>query len=177
MKPIEKIINTIASVDYVYQLRYDETTKCLFFMISLPYEAEEWFEIYIPDDSMCCLISDAIEKYYDDYDIDYKTYCWIGDDGHGKTGAPYHIKDIIAHFEKVADRLHKIVCKVQKVNDDDEDICYEWCGECEQETKIKNEFVIQRCEHCGKIIFPCSLCPNEIETCESCPFDKKKIIE
>lgn len=177
MKPIEKIIDAMAEVYFVYQLRYDETTKGLFFMISLPYEAEERFEIYIPDDSMCCFISDAIEDFYDDYDIDYETSRWIGDDGHGKYDAPYHIKDILTHFEKVADKLHEIVCKVQRIDEDedDNDICYEWCPDCESESKIKNEFVIQRCEHCGRVILPCSLC--ETPKCYDCPFDKEKIIE
>jgi hypothetical protein len=176
MKPIEKIIDAMAEVDFVYQLRYDETTKGLFFMISLPYEAEEWFEIYIPDDSMCCFISDAIEEFYDDYDIDYETSRWIGDDGHGKDDAPYHIKDILTHFEKVADKLHEISCKVQKVDEDededDNDICYEWCPECEYEVKLKNEFKLQKCPKCRKLILPCSICPTNYEGCNECVLSK-----
>lgn len=27
------------------------------------------------------------------------TYLWIGTDGHGKNGAPYHIKDIVSDME------------------------------------------------------------------------------
>lgn len=38
-------------------------------------------------------------KYYEAYDSDYEAYLWIGTDGHGKNGAPYHIKDIVSDME------------------------------------------------------------------------------
>ena len=66
----------------------------------------------------------------------------------------------------------KTLCDVL---DDNDDICYEWCSDCENESKIRNEFVLQKCEHCGRVILPCSLC--ETPKCYDCPFDKKKIIE
>lgn len=40
-----------------------------------------------------------IEQYYEGYDPDYEAYLWIGTDGHGKNGAPYHIKDIVSDME------------------------------------------------------------------------------
>lgn len=40
-----------------------------------------------------------MEKYYEAYDPDYEAYLWIGTDGHGKHGAPYHIKDIVSDME------------------------------------------------------------------------------
>lgn len=36
-----------------------------------------------------------IENYLKNFDVDYETSIWIGKDGHGKNGAPYHIKDIL----------------------------------------------------------------------------------
>ena len=36
-----------------------------------------------------------IENYLKNFDVDYETSIWIGEDGHGKNGAPYHIKDIL----------------------------------------------------------------------------------
>ena len=41
----------------------------------------------------------SLEKYYEAYDSDYEAYLWIGTDGHGKNGAPYHIKDIVSDME------------------------------------------------------------------------------
>lgn len=40
------------------------------------------------------LIAD-MEQYFEGFDPDYEAYLWIGNDGHGKNGAPYHIKDIV----------------------------------------------------------------------------------
>lgn len=41
-----------------------------------------------------------VEDYWNAYDPDYEAYLWIGDDGHGKNGAPYHIKDIVSNMEE-----------------------------------------------------------------------------
>lgn len=35
-----------------------------------------------------------------DYDPDYEATLWIGEDGHGKDGAPYHIQDIVEDMMK-----------------------------------------------------------------------------
>jgi hypothetical protein len=43
---------------------------------------------------------EEIEQYYEGYDPDYEAYLWIGTDGHGKNGAPYHIKDIVSDMEE-----------------------------------------------------------------------------
>ena len=42
---------------------------------------------------------DEIKAYYEDFDPDYEASLWIGTDGHGKNGAPYHIKDIVNDME------------------------------------------------------------------------------
>lgn len=41
-----------------------------------------------------------LENFYEGFDPDYETYLWIGNDGHGKNGAPYHIKDIVTDMEE-----------------------------------------------------------------------------
>ena len=38
-------------------------------------------------------------KAYDNFDVDRETALWIDDEGHGRNGAPYHIKDILEEFE------------------------------------------------------------------------------
>lgn len=42
---------------------------------------------------------ERIKSYHDDFDIDYETYIWLDNDGHGKNGAPYHIKDLLEDME------------------------------------------------------------------------------
>lgn len=40
-----------------------------------------------------------IKEYHDNFDVDYETYIWLDSDGHGKNGAPYHIKDVVEDME------------------------------------------------------------------------------
>lgn len=41
----------------------------------------------------------SVREYYEGFDPDEEAYLWIGDDGHGRNGAPYHIRDIVAGME------------------------------------------------------------------------------
>ena len=41
----------------------------------------------------------SVREYYENYHPDEEAYLWIGDDGHGKNGAPYRISDIVADME------------------------------------------------------------------------------
>lgn len=51
---------------------------------------------------------DSIKEYYEDFDPDYEAYLWIGDDGHGRNGAPYHIKDIVADMEEAEEMIYDL---------------------------------------------------------------------
>lgn len=42
---------------------------------------------------------DETKDYYEGFDPDYEASLWIDTDGHGKNGAPYHIKDIVSDME------------------------------------------------------------------------------
>ncbi len=58
-----------------------------------------------------------LEKYYEAYDPDYEAYLWIGTDGHGKNGAPYHIKEIVSDMEAaeaMIDTLYETLKKALK---------------------------------------------------------------
>lgn len=41
----------------------------------------------------------SVREYYEWFDPDAEAYLWIGEDGHGRNGAPYHIRDIVADME------------------------------------------------------------------------------
>ena len=47
------------------------------------------FSVELEDDDMEAFI-DNIHEYYENFDVDEEAYIWIGSDGHGKNGAPYH---------------------------------------------------------------------------------------
>lgn len=115
-KPIEKVIDKLADFSHVYQVGYSEEHNCLHFMISPPYDTDEWFEIYIDNDKIKTYenIVECIEEFRENYDIDYETYKWLGNDGHGKNGAPYHIEDILKHYKRIDDTLYDIIEHLKK---------------------------------------------------------------
>lgn len=57
------------------------------------------FNVALEDNDMEAFI-DNIHDYYESFDVDDEAYIWIGSDGHGKNGAPYHIADIVKDMEE-----------------------------------------------------------------------------
>ena len=53
------------------------------------------------------LITD-MEEYYEGFDADAEAYLWLDGNGHGKNGAPYHMKDVLADMEAA----EGMVCKL-----------------------------------------------------------------
>lgn len=51
----------------------------------------------------------GMKRYYEDFDPDYEAYLWIGDDGHGRNGAPYHIKDIVSDMEETEEQIYELL--------------------------------------------------------------------
>lgn len=45
---------------------------------------------------------------YENFDVDEETALWIGSDGHGTNGAPYHIRDILEEFESYEKDLENL---------------------------------------------------------------------
>lgn len=54
------------------------------------------------------VLLENIFDYYQDYDPDYEAYLWIGEDGHGHNGAPYHIADIVADMKAAEDMVYQL---------------------------------------------------------------------
>lgn len=52
-------------------------------------------------DDLCKKVRDC----YEEYDPDYETYLWIGSDGHGINGAPYHIRDILEEHDLIDSKM------------------------------------------------------------------------
>lgn len=52
---------------------------------------------------------DSVKEYYEGFDPDYEACLWIGDDGHGRNGAPYHIKDIVEDMEDADEKIYELL--------------------------------------------------------------------
>lgn len=66
------------------------------------------FNADMKDEDINTLIA-GMKRYYEDFDPDYETYLWIGDDGHGRNGAPYHIKDIVSDMEEAEEQICELL--------------------------------------------------------------------
>lgn len=61
--------------------------------------------------------ADNIYSTYESYDPEYEASLWIGDDGHGKNGAPYHIKDIVEDMEECEGFIRRLYIIVRDYAD------------------------------------------------------------
>ena len=66
------------------------------------------FSVEMQYEDIDTLIAD-MEQYFEGFDPDYEAYLWIGSDGHGKNGAPYHIKDIVSDMVEAEEKIHELL--------------------------------------------------------------------
>lgn len=62
-----------------------------------------WFENENEQDFI-----DKLRNYWENYDPDEEAVSWVGNDGHGKNGAPYSIRDILNDMEDCKSMLREL---------------------------------------------------------------------
>ena len=55
-----------------------------------------------------------LENYLKNFDVDYETSIWIGKDGHGTNGAPYHIKDILDQMYLAKEQMAALLYEIKR---------------------------------------------------------------
>lgn len=60
----------------------------------------------------------SVREFYEDFDPDGEAYLWIGKDGHGRNGAPYHIRDIVADMEDAEDMVLDLLASLEETDFD-----------------------------------------------------------
>ena len=106
-KSIEKLLDRIrengwsvtVSGDYINIGKYSLAGQDFSFDIDVT-DFEEEDDITAAD-----LFVEAIHAEYDGYDVSYEAYLWLDDEGHGKNGAPYDMRDVYDDMEAVKDML------------------------------------------------------------------------
>lgn len=73
------------------------------------------FSVEMKDGDIDSLIED-IDNYYENYDPDEETLLWVGSDGHGKKGAPYHLTDIVKDMEQCETYIGELFDLLDKAN-------------------------------------------------------------
>ena len=100
---IEEIIDATLWSVYI-----DEDNHDVEFSTYTPAGQDFSFSIEVDEDNDLSDIADKINEYADDFDVDYEASLWIGNDGHGKNCAPYHIKDIVKDMENAKKMMRKL---------------------------------------------------------------------
>lgn len=99
MTAIEQITTVAAGLGWNVATNTSKPNLVEFdFQLYTPKGQDFSFSVEMKDNDTDNLLSE-IEEYYEGFDPDYEAYLWIGTDGHGKHGAPYHIKDIVTDME------------------------------------------------------------------------------
>ena len=86
----------------------DESNIMFEFQCNTKHGQDFNFYAEMSDEEIDTLIS-GIRQYFKDFDSDYEASLWIGDDGHGKCGAPYHIKDIFSDMEDAEVKIYELL--------------------------------------------------------------------
>lgn len=91
-----------------------EDKTCVEFSTNTIFGHDFSFVIRVGEDDDLFDIADRIKENIDGFDVDYEAYLWIGYDGHGKNGAPYHIKDIVSEMEDARDSMEELAQVFEK---------------------------------------------------------------
>lgn len=73
------------------------------------------FSVEMKDGDIDSLIED-IDNYYENYDPDEEALLWVGSDGHGTKGAPYHLTDIVKDMEQCETYIGELFDLLDKSN-------------------------------------------------------------
>lgn len=63
--------------------------------------------------------ADSMRNLYECYDPDQEAYLWLGDDGHGKNGAPYRMRDVLEDMEEVEREIEALYRAVLSIETSD----------------------------------------------------------
>ena len=56
-----------------------------------------------------------LEDYYEDFDVDYETYIWLDQWGHGKNGAPYSLRAVLEDSEAIEKMVEALLKAIKKM--------------------------------------------------------------
>lgn len=70
------------------------------------------FNISIDTENDVDCFIENIYKYYDNFDVSYETYLWLDNEGHGKNGAPYDMRDVYNDMEACKNNIYELYQKL-----------------------------------------------------------------
>lgn len=74
------------------------------------------FSVTMKDNALDSIVAN-IEEYYEGFDVDSETYLWLDDSGHGKNGAPYRMKDVLADMEAAERYIESLLDAIRDIDE------------------------------------------------------------
>lgn len=56
-----------------------------------------------------------IEEYYEGFDVDYETYIWLDQFGHGRNGAPYRVRAVLEDMEATEKMIEELLEAIKEM--------------------------------------------------------------
>ena len=98
-------------VDYCY-VDEQETEVTFSFEKYSPAGQDFYFEVSVQneddEDTFYENVAEAIDTYWEGFDVCYETYIWLDETGHGRNGAPYDMKDVYEDMQACEDMIHDL---------------------------------------------------------------------
>lgn len=74
------------------------------------------FSATMKDNSLDSLVAD-MKEYYEGFDVDSEAYLWLDKNGHGKNGAPYRMKDVLADMEEAEKNIESLLNAIREIEE------------------------------------------------------------
>ena len=95
-----------------YYVDEEETNICFHFSKYSPAWQDFYFEVCVrneeDEDIFFDYLKNAIYKYWEGFDVCYETYILLDETGHGRSGAPYDMKDLYEDMQACADMIQDL---------------------------------------------------------------------
>lgn len=112
---VQKIISVASQKGWNVQTERMENGGIQFeFSQYTPFGQDFSFEADLTDDDPETLVRN-IREYYESFDPDAEAYLWIGPDGHGRNGAPYHIKNTVRDMEAAEEMVYQLYTALDEI--------------------------------------------------------------
>lgn len=96
---MNKIIEIAEKLDWSVDISEDYINFSTFSPAGQDFNVDISYDKDLELEDLYAEIGEKLYEYYKSYDPDYEASLWIGDDGHGKNGAPYKLSDLLKDME------------------------------------------------------------------------------
>lgn len=115
---IEKITECAESNGWSVSMDAEQEKNIVVFEFSkyTPAGQDFSFSATIKDNSLDSLVAD-MDEYYEAFDVDSEAYLWLDDNGHGKNGAPYRMKDVLEDMEVAEKYIESLLDAIRDIDE------------------------------------------------------------